>query len=216
MRKQILGLLTVSALVTVTACSSDATPPVGGPTSFRPTAGDEAQQPGAEAPPGLLLPPGQEEYLAAVAECMNAAGFGATAAGDSIIFDPTPTEQRSQFQAASDACFAEAEDLAPLDVPVTEALLRLNFDRVAAARRCLEKNGFPAPELGSYQDWRDDLYANTPYDVMADVLAAELSGGVSRDAVERECPDPARFFLDPATPIYEDEVDYAAYRGAEG
>lgn len=213
MRRSTLGLLSLSALLMLTGCSPEPSPQSQLPTPPPPQSSADV---GGGSPAEILQPQGQEEYVAAIAECMNVAGFSATATGDSIVYEPTPTEQRSQFQAASDNCYEQAKDLAPPDVPVTEALLRLNYDRTVAAEKCLAQNGFPTPELGSYQDWVDDLYANVQYDVMRDVFAAERSGGPSMASVERLCPDPMRFFLDPVTAIYEDEVDYAAYRGAEG
>ena len=164
----------------------------------------------------LLQPPGTEEYTAAIAECMIAAGFGATVSSDSITYDPIPSEQRSQFDAASETCALEAAPFAPVSAPITDALLRLNYDRNEAAAKCLEENGFSTPSLGSYQEWLDDLYADAPYDAFADVRASELSGGATVQSVEQKCPAPDRFFLDPTTMIYESEVDYEAYRRSEG
>lgn len=165
----------------------------------------------------ILMPQGQAEYTAAIAECMAAAGFANTVSGDRITYEPTPSEQRSQFEAASEACSVETLERFPVaDVPITDALLQLNYERNVAAKRCLEENGLTAPELGSYQEWVEDLYAGDDYNVMEDVFAGELSGGPSAASVERTCPAPARFFLDPVTPIYDNEVDYEAYRRADG
>lgn len=205
----------VLAVLASAACTRapgpDSAPSVGGPA---PAQGN-AQSPDPLA--DILMPQGQAEYTAAIAECMAAAGFANTVSGDRITYEPTPSEQRSQFEAASAACSTEALERFPVvDVPITDALLLLNYERNVAAKRCLEENGLTAPELGSYQEWVEDLYAGDDYNVMEDVLAGELSGGPSATFVERTCPAPARFFLDPVTPIYDDEVDYEAYRRADG
>lgn len=147
---------------------------------------------------------------------MSAAGFRGIVGPDSIEYDPYPSEQRSQFQDASEKCELEVAPLAPVSAPITEALLRLNYDRNEAAAQCLRDNGFSVPTIGSYQEWLDDLYADSPYDPFAEIRVAELSGGPTVMSAELKCPAPARFFLTPTSVIYEDEVDYAAYRAAEG
>lgn len=210
MRRQ-AGLAAIALALLLGACTAgpqqDAESP-GGTSGAAPAPSDLPDS-------ALLQPPGTEEYTSAIAECMIAAGFGATVTSDSITYDPIPSEQRSQFDAASEICVSEAAPFAPVSAPITEALLRLNYDRDEAAAECLEDNGFSVPSLGSYQEWLDDLYADAPYDAFADVRASELSGGASVLSAEQKCPAPARFFLDPTTMIYESEVDYEAYRLAE-
>lgn len=105
-----------------------------------------------------------------MSRCLNEAGWAVELSPDGSIEASYPSEQRSQYLAAMQACQAEFGydlPLPSLSPPEAEALL----DQIVSAADCLRSRGFAVPEAPSRQASIDGLVSSRDprWDIYADI-----------------------------------------------
>lgn len=165
-------------LVATAACSSDS----GGPkeeassqsTAARPTTGDE--------------------YLSALAGCLNDAGWDAVIERDGgMSVDSVTAEQRTAFMAAQDSCKKELGP-PPQEAPLTDSEIGRIYDYyVGELTDCVVGLGYPVGEPPSRESFVANYYAPdaglwSPYDVPAASLTTSEEDWMQ---LNEKCPQGA-------------------------
>lgn len=139
-----------------------------------------ASAPAESAEPRSQVNP--DEFGRNMEACLNEAGYDVKVYDDGSVGISLPDDQMPAFDAASSDCSGRfGYDAVPT---LTDEQMSDVYAETVATVECLEKRGYPVPDVPSEQAFID----GTPFIAYGEVPATVV--GEEWDKLQRECPQP--------------------------